>query len=63
MKNYGLAILFAINNLIPGYIRMQVFQITSSWTVLTQVFEVIFGVTVFTLFILAVRRRFRRESQ
>jgi hypothetical protein len=62
--NYiGLAVLFAVNNLIPGYIRIQVFQITSPWTILAQVFEVIFGVTVFTLFILAVRRRFRRESQ
>lgn len=62
LRNYSLALLFAINNLIPGYIRMQAFQSTSPWTILTLVFEVIFGITILTLFLLAVRRRFRRES-
>lgn len=56
------AIPFAFSNLIPGYFRFasQTYQPTSQWTTIISLIEGTLGITLLTLFLLAVRRRFRR---
>jgi hypothetical protein len=56
------AILFALVNLVPGYFRgqSQAMAPTSEWTSCLATIEAVFGVTLITLFLLALRRRFRR---
>jgi uncharacterized protein YjbI with pentapeptide repeats len=59
------AIWFSFINLIPGYFRFtsQSGQSVPLLTTIISIIEGILGISVLTLFLLAVRRRFRRESQ
>ena len=62
VADYLRAVLFALANLIPGYFRLQSDKVTST-SELTTVFsfiEALFGTTILTLFVLALRRRFSR---
>jgi uncharacterized protein YjbI with pentapeptide repeats len=56
------AILFSVVGLVPGYFRVQgeMFGSGSTWTTVLMTVQAIMGVTVLTLFLLALRRRFRR---
>jgi hypothetical protein len=62
LKDYGLSLLFALANIVPGYFRLQTERLTSTSEVTTVLsfLEALLGVTTLTLFLLAVRRRFSR---
>ena len=61
--DFGKSIVYALSNLIPSIGRLNSFKPFTWWTILFSFLEGILGVSVITLFVLAVRRRFRRESQ
>ena len=60
--DYAKALLFALANVVPGYFRIQSDKLasTSGWTTAVSMIQAVFGATTLTLFLLAIRRRFRR---
>ena len=60
--DYFKALLFALANVVPGYFRIQSDKLasTSGWTTAVSMIQAVFGITTLTLFLLAIRRRFRR---
>lgn len=58
--NFFKSLLFALCNLIPNIARFHNFQYLTPWTIFFSFLEGIFGVSIITLFLLAIRRRFRR---
>lgn len=58
------AIWYSVINMIPGYFKFanQTGQSMPTVTTIISIIESILGISVLTLFLLAVRRRFRRES-
>jgi uncharacterized protein YjbI with pentapeptide repeats len=63
ISNFGKSIVYALSSLIPSIGRLYSFGSSTWWTIFFSFLEGILGVSVITLFVLAVRRRFRRESQ
>ena len=62
LKDFGLSLLYALTSLVPGWFRTQsqTFTPGSVWTTAVTICEAAAGVAVLALFLLAVRRRFRR---
>lgn len=59
--DFAHALAYSFINLVPGYFRLGTPQEWTTWTTpFIVVAEAVFGVSLLTLFLLAIRRRFRR---
>jgi len=60
LERAGWALLASIVNMVPGYFRFQRETMTCWHVVLLMAIQALFGVGILALFLLAIRRRFRR---
>ncbi len=60
LERGGMALIAGVVNMIPGYFRFQKGGLECWYVSLLMVVHALFGIGVLTLFLLAVRRRFRR---
>jgi len=60
LADYGLAVLYAFANVVPGWFRPQTMGPACTATQVISIIQAILGIIVLTLFVLAIRRRFSR---